>query len=184
MLATTILFAITAASQTGVKYRVLATTQTSTMERELNDAAREGYLLSSAIGGETEFGGSELVAVVERDNSRELDYPFEYLVLATNSNGTMQAELEQASRLGFVFVAQTVFETDQAGHEVVIILERGPEGALLCDYQLLATQRTSTMQREIREHAERGFVVRGMSVAQTAFGGKEVVVVTERCTLP
>jgi hypothetical protein len=69
VLATTILFAITAASQTGVEYRVLATPRTSTMERELNDAAREGYLLSSAIGGETEFGGSELVAVVERDNS-------------------------------------------------------------------------------------------------------------------
>jgi hypothetical protein len=40
-----------------VEYRVLATNKTSTMEKELNDAADVGFRFQSVMGGETTFGG-------------------------------------------------------------------------------------------------------------------------------
>ena len=36
-----------------IEYRVLATTKTSTMEKELNDAAEQGYRFQTVMGGET-----------------------------------------------------------------------------------------------------------------------------------
>ncbi len=166
-------------------YRLLATNKTSTMERELNEAARDGFVLVQAMGGNTEHGGEELVAVVERDNAVNHAEPYEYLVLATNRTGTMQNELNDAARRGFAFVAQTVFTTAFGGEEVVIIMERSLYAeAPVCEYQLLATSRTSTMQKELSEYGRKGFLVRGLSVSETAFGGNEVVVVTERCVAP
>ena len=168
-----------------VDYRLLATNKTSTMERELNEAALDGFVLVQAMGGNTEHGGEELVAVVERDNAVDHAEPYEYLVLATNRTGTMQNELNDAARRGFAFVAQTVFTTAFGGEEVVIIMERSPHGeAPVCEYELLATSRTSTIQEELSEYGRKGFLVRGLSVSKTAFGGNEVVVVTERCVTP
>ena len=167
-----------------VDYRLLATNKTSTMERELNEAALDGFVLVQAMGGNTEHGGEELVAVVERDNAVDHAEPYEYLVLATNRTGTMQNELNDAARRGFAFVAQTVFTTAFGGEEVVI-MERSPHGeAPVCEYELLATSRTSTIQEELSEYGRKGFLVRGLSVSKTAFGGNEVVVVTERCVTP
>ena len=168
-----------------VDYRLLATNKTSTMERELNEAALDGFVLVQAMGGNTEHGGEELVAVVERDYAVDHVEAYEYLVLATNRTGTMQNELNDAARRGFAFVAQTVFTTAFGGEEVVIIMERSPYGeAAVCEYELLATSRTSTMQKELSEYGRKGFLVRGLSVSETAFGGNEVVVVTERCVTP
>ena len=169
----------------GVDYRLLATNKTSTMERELNEAALDGFVRVQAMGGHTEHGGEELVAVVERDHGVDHAEPYEYLVLATNRTGTMQNELNDAARRGFAFVAQTVFTTAFGGEEVVIIMERSPYAeAPVCEYELHATSRTSTMQKELSEYGRKGFLVRGPSVSETAFGGNEVVVVSERCVTP
>src|SRR5450756_165335 len=45
-----------------VEYRVLATSRTSTMEKELNEAADAGFRFDAVMGGETAFGGGEVVA--------------------------------------------------------------------------------------------------------------------------
>jgi len=50
----------------GIEYRVLATSKTSTMEKELNEAAEAGFRFRSAMGGETAFGGREAVVVMAR----------------------------------------------------------------------------------------------------------------------
>jgi hypothetical protein len=47
-------------------------------------------------------------------------------------------------------------------------------------YKLLATNKTSTMQKELSEVAEVGYAFRAVSVGSTAFGGQEVVVITQR----
>ncbi len=168
-----------------VDYRLLATSRISTMERELNQAALDGFVLVQAMGGNTEQGGEELVAIVERDAALDDAATYEYLVLATNRTGTMQNELDDAARRGFAFVAQTVFTTAFGGEQVVIIMERSPYAeAPVCEYELLATSRTSTMQKEMSEYGRKGFLVRGLSVSETAFGGNEVVVVIERCVTP
>ena len=47
-------------------------------------------------------------------------------------------------------------------------------------YRVLATNKTSTMQKEITEAAEAGFVFTGITVGNTGFGGREVVLITQR----
>lgn len=48
------------------------------------------------------------------------------------------------------------------------------------DYLLLATNKTSTMQKELQEAGDAGFVYRGQTVFETTFGGDEPVVILER----
>ncbi len=47
-------------------------------------------------------------------------------------------------------------------------------------YQLLATSKTSTMQKEMRAMAAQGFVLVGLTVSKTRFGGSEVVTIMRR----
>src|SRR5262245_31895864 len=77
------------------EYKVLATSRTSTMEKELNDAARAGYRFQAVMGGETAVGGSEVVAVVAR--APGASERFSYRLLATQRTSTMQRELQTAA---------------------------------------------------------------------------------------
>jgi hypothetical protein len=163
------------------KYRVLATKKTSTMEKELNEAAEEGFKFEGVMGGETAFGGSEAVVVMSRDTSLERKGTYEYRLLATNKTATMQKELQQAANVGFEYLGQTVFETSFGGKEVVVIMERDREAKIEhYEYKLLATSKTSTMQKELLQGGEAGYSFVGITVAQTAFGGHELVVILRK----
>ena len=165
-------------------YQMLATSQTSTMEDELNHAATRGYRFSAVHGGETAFGGRELVVVIERDLD-ETPWPrFDYRVLATNRTLTMENELNDVASFGFRAVGQAVLETEFGGHEVVVIIERDLNDSARFEYAVLATTRTSTMQRELNDAGRRGFRIVGLSVGVTSFGGQEVVAVVERPLAP
>jgi hypothetical protein len=156
-------------------YRVLATTRTSTMEKEINQAADAGYVFSGVMGGETEFGGNEVVVVMERNTAAPSAAKRMYRLLATTRTSTMQKELQQAGREGFDYCGQTVFKSALAGREVAVILERNPEAGRQIEYKLLATSRTSTMQKELTGAGEDGFEFLGVVVAKTAIGGHEVL---------
>ena len=97
-------------------YRVLATNRTSTMERELNQAAEQGYRLETVMGGETAFGGKEVVAILGR---QQTPGRYAYRLLATLKTSTMQEELQAAAGIGFHYRDQTVFETAFGGEEVL-----------------------------------------------------------------
>ena len=101
--------------------------------------------------------------------------------MATSKTSTMQKEMQQAADRGFDYKGQSVFETAFGGKEVVVIMERDrdakPERH---EYKLLATSKTSTMQKELIEAGEAGFEFVGMTVAETAFGGKELVTILRR----
>jgi len=165
-----------------IEYRVLATTKTSTMEKELNEAADAGFKFQAVMGGETEFGGSEVVVVMSRAASSKSHY--RYRLLATSKTSTMQKELQQAAGEGFEYQGQTVFQSAFGGEEVVCILERdtnsNPPGS---DYKLIATSKTSTLEKELREAGAAGYQVLGMTVGKTAFGGKELVAIARRVKL-
>ncbi|WP_058866135.1 hypothetical protein [Chloracidobacterium thermophilum] len=167
-----------AASDQNIEYRLLATSKTSTMEREMNEAAREGFRFEGVMGGETAFGGNECVVIMSR--TAAMGTEFEYKLLATNRTSTMQKELQQAGRRGFYIRGKTIFETAFGGREVVVILERSSAADAPLEYKLLATSRTSTMQKELAEAGREGFRFAAMAVAETAFGGREVVVILYR----
>jgi hypothetical protein len=163
-----------------VEYKLLATTKTSTMEKELNEAAADGFRFEGVMGGDTAFGGKEIVSIVGRSEGASVGR-YEYRLLATNKTGTMQKEMTQAATSGFVFRGQTISDTLFGGREVVVIMERERgQTPAVAEYQLLATNKTSTMQKELSAVAADGFRYRGVTVASTAFGGREVVVITER----
>ena len=158
-------------------YRVLATNKTSTMEKELNEAAEAGYHFEATMGGESAFGGSEVIVIMSKERRAPSRGRYVYKLLATNKTATMQKELHEAGREGFEYKGQTIFKTAFGGQEVVVILEADRQAASKkrYDYKLLATSRTSTMQKELQEAGDAGFVFVGMTISHTAFGGKEVV---------
>jgi hypothetical protein len=93
----------------------------------------------------------------------------------------MQKELQQAGDEGFQYCGQTVFESAFGGREVAIILERSADTkAKRIEYKLLATTRTSTMEKELRQAGDAGFKFLGVVVGKTAFGGKEVISILQK----
>lgn len=163
----------------GIEYRVLATNKTSTMEKEINEAAEAGFRFQAVMGGETAVGGNEAVAVMSR--AGESKGRFAYKLLATSKTSTMQKELQEAADAGFEYRAQTVFKSVFGGEEVVCILERDKDGASQrSQYKLVATTKTSTLQKELLEAGAAGYQIVGMTVAKTAMGGKELVAIIRR----
>jgi hypothetical protein len=162
-----------------VDYRVLATNKTSTMEKELNEGAEAGFRYQAVMGGDTAIGGSEVVVVVSR--TAEAKGRFSYKLLATSKTSTMEKELQQAADAGFEYRGQTVFKSTFGGEEVVCILERDKDaGAERSQYKLVATSRTSTLQKELLEAGRIGYQVLGMTVGKTALGGNELVAILRR----
>lgn len=168
-----------AVAQDVTEYRVLATNKTSTMQKEMQEAADSGFRFVSVMGGETAFGGKEVVVLMQKTAAAP---HFEYRLLATNKTSTMQKELQDAADAGFEFVGQTVFESLFGGKEVAAILERPADepARQKWEYKLVATKRTSTLQNELQELGDQGFAAVGMTVGQTAIGGAELVVITRR----
>ena len=166
-----------------VDYRVLATKKTSTMQKEMQSAAEAGYQFGGVMGGETSFGGSEVVVVMTRTSNGKPR--FDYRLLATNKTSTMQRELQEAGDAGFEYCGQTVFESAFGGQEVVTILQRDRAAKPgRYEYKLYATKKTSTMQKELDEAGAQGYAFVGMTVAETAMGGHEVVTITRRRAEP
>ena len=162
-----------------IEYRVLATNKTSTMEKELTEAAEAGFRFQAVMGGDTAFGGSEVVVVMSRAAAAR--GRFAYKLLATSRTSTMQKEMQQAADAGFEYRGQTVFQSALGGDEVVCILERDNDStAGSSEYRLLATSRTGTLQKELVEAGVGGFQVIGLTVAKTAVGGKELVAIARR----
>lgn len=162
-----------------LEYQVLATSKTSTMEKEMNEAAQSGFEFRGVMGGETAFGGKEVVVVMSRSAARP--HQKVYKLLAANRTSTLEKEMQAAGAEGFEYKGQTVFESAFGGREVALIMERdkatAPNKRL---YKLLATSKTSTMQKELAQAGADAYQVLGMTVGKTAFGGSEVVCILEK----
>jgi hypothetical protein len=173
-----LLSSVPALCQARVDYRVLSTTKTSTMQKEMQEAAEAGYRFGDVMGGSTAFGGSEVVVIMTKSTEGQ----FDYRLLATNKTSTMQKEMQEAGDAGFEYRGQTVFKSGFGGKEVVAILERPKDlkAPQRFEYRLLATNKTSTMQKELQEAGEQGFEFVGLTVAKTLMGGDEVVSILRR----
>ncbi len=177
--ALSLLMAVPALAQTRT-YKILATNKTSTMEKELKEAGELGYKFLAVMGGETGFGGSEAVVLLEKVPGDKNTY--NYRLLATNRTSTLQRELQDAGEAGYHAVGQTVFETLFGGKETVAIVQKSSDqaNAVRYEYKLVATSKTSTLEKELREVAESGYEALDLTVGKTAMGGSEIVVITRR----
>lgn len=146
------------AEEQKIEYKLLATTRTKTMQKELNQVSAQGFRI--LVGSPT--SGSEMALFLQRDGTGE--NPYTYKLLATTRTRTMQKELNQTADAGFRLLPQTMIAKAQlfGGVEIVLIMEKPPEVTQTYEYKLLATSRTSTLQKEVNEAQEAGFVIVGM----------------------
>ena len=179
VLATALFVAAPAFAQSHT-YKILATNKTSTMQKEMQEAGDGGFRFVAVMGGETAVGGKEVVVLMEKTAGDKNTYS--YRLLATNKTSTLQKELQEAADAGWSAVGQTVFESLFGGKETAGILERNPESprGQRYEYKLIATSKTSTLQKELAQVAEQGYEAVGMTVGSTAMGGSELVVITRR----
>jgi len=171
----------TYAADASLNYRILATSKTSTMEKELNSAAAAGYRFSNVMGGKSANGGQEVVVAVVKDLENAGQDVRKYRLLAATRTSTMQKEMQRWADDGYEYAGQTVFETAFGGREVVVIMELDPARTRSrSSYRLLATTKTSTMEKELQDAGAQGYVLLGLTVAKTEIGGDEIVTILRR----
>lgn len=151
-------FGQTKKGEEDLQYKLLATTKTSTMQKELDETAAKGYRI--LVGSPT--SGTEMAIFLSREASPE--NPYKYKLLATTRTGTMQKELNEAAAEGYRLLPRTMIAKAQliSGVEIVVVLEKPPVVEKQYDYKLLATNLTSTLQKEVTEAQTAGYVIVGM----------------------
>jgi hypothetical protein len=138
------------------KYLLLSTSRTSTMQKELDAAAAEGFRVLTGSG----LSGDELALLLERMS--DTTQPMTYRLLATSRTGTMERELNDAANEGFRMLPRTLMRKGTgSGGEIIVVMERAP-GAPRVSYKLLATSRTGTLQKELSESVIEGYEVLSM----------------------
>jgi len=161
-------------AQAGDLYKLLATTKTSTMQKELDEASGEGYRI--VMGSPT--AGNEMALFLQRI-AKPPD-TFTYKLLATTRTGTMERELNELAEGGFRLMPSTIIAKKQlvGGIEIVALLEKPPTTPRQYEYKLLATNKTSTLQKEASDAQAAGFVIVGM-----VSRGEHMVVMERDATL-
>ena len=140
------------------RYLLLSTMKTSTMQKELDEAAAQGFRI---VASTSSCGQSEMVLFLERE--AEPPETYKYRLLATTRTGTMEKELNAAAQEGYRLLPRTI--TAKEGfltNEIVSVLERTPKSEKRYEYRLLATSRTSTLQKEVAEAEGDGYTLIGL----------------------
>ena len=139
-----------------------------------------GTILAGCIATVVAMTAVLAVGIVAPVHAQGVADAIEYRVLATNKTSTMERELNEAAEAGFRFQAVMGGDTAFGGSEVVVVMSRAANSKGRFAYKLLATSRTSTMQKEMQAAADAGFEYRGQTVFESALGGDEVVCILER----
>jgi len=146
------------------RYLLLATERTSTMQQEINDAAARGFRVVAASPKES----SEIVVLLEQTKDK-----YDYRLVATTRTGTLQREISDAAEAGYRIVPRAV---TGKGDEMIVLMEKSAEGPANVQYQVLATERTGTLQKEISDASVNGYSL-------TALAGRgEYVAILERAS--
>jgi hypothetical protein len=157
-----VLSAVSAAEAQDDRYLLLATERTGTMQQEINEAAARGFRVVAASPKES----SEVVVLLEQTEGK-----YEYLLLAAARTATLQREISDAAEAGYRIVPRAV---TGKGDEVVVLMEKGAEGLANAQYQVLSTERTGTLQKEISEASANGYTLVALA------GRGEYVAILER----
>jgi hypothetical protein len=125
------------------EYRFLSTMKSSTLEKEINQLAQQGWRFEQA--------GLLFVALMARDLKGKPERHYEYELLATRRTTTLQRELLEAGHQGWSY-------RGASGLMAVMERERGGQN-LTHDYTLLAATRVKTARKELDEAVSAGYDV-------------------------
>jgi hypothetical protein len=158
------------------QYKVLATRRVSTIEKELTQAATEGWEFRGVMS-RFDFGdmmmmafthvGGESFMVLERE-AGETKRRFEYRLLSAQRKKTTQQELDQAVAEGYIPLAiaggqDTSGAMVLLGPKIVlnIVLSRSIESPDAdkgrYEYRILGTAKVKAMEKEMNQAAKEGF---------------------------
>lgn len=163
-------------------YCILATTRVSTMERELNDAATEGFRLE-IVGDDIDSGEGavdEIFALVMRDARPDR---FSYRLVTLKDLSTAEEELAQALTVAAAegFIYRGLIQAPLGGHAVVVLEHDADTEAARLEYLVLATARMATLERELAEAASLGYRVMGLTMnGGGAFDSNDKIAVLAR----
>jgi hypothetical protein len=140
------------------RYLMLATAKTSTMQKELDEAADQGFRI--VMGSPTST--MEMAILLERKVKPPDTY--KYKLLATTRSATMQKELNDAAKDGFRLLPRTIISKSGivSFNEVVLVLERPPNTDKRYEYKLLATTSTEKLEKEVAQSEADGFILAGI----------------------
>ena len=157
---------------TRYEYKMLTTRRAATIEKEIMEAAAQGYeirgLISTLRSGFDIMIGGETVALLERpfgESARRYDYK----VLSSKLEKTIQEELDQAVSAGFT-PTEVVLTEDAGGPSglvgpqfvVTTILVRTANASDSSsvagrEYKFLEISKDGTMEREMNRAAKEGY---------------------------
>lgn len=169
--------AMHAADGPAFDFQLLATARISTMEKEMNQAAASGFRYSHFVGGDTSFGGNEVVVIMSKPLNGPAEPPRSYQVISAALTSNLEKDLKRAGADGFEFKASVMFHQSAGSTEPVCILERTGDKKRKYSYRILATARTSTMQKELQDAGHDGFNLLGVTFSKTLLGVEEVVAI-------
>ena len=128
------------------EYRYLKTTKVGTMEKEMNELAKQGFQFHLTSVGSITLMSRPLKATAQR---------YEYKLLATNRTSTMQKELTEMGAQGYRFAG-----TSSGAGGLVSVLEREANETARnqkFEYKFLATTLEGTTQKELTDALAAGF---------------------------
>lgn len=136
----------------GQLYLILSTSKTTTLQEEIDQTTIEGFRIVAT----TSRGGGQVVVLRRSAPKQEA---FSYRVLGTTKIDTMQKELNEAATEGYCILPGTMVTRERTfgPPELVAFLERPPDSSRRCEYRVLGTSRTGTMEDELVPVEDEGF---------------------------
>lgn len=131
-------------------YVLLATTRTSTLEKEMADAVAHGFRLHSGSAAD------ELVYLMERQDASAPRA--DYVVLSTNKRETLEREMNQAAARGYrlhPFSLAGILRSMSGTFETIAVMEKRESPAI--EYRVIATARAGTFEKELSAALEQGW---------------------------
>ena len=167
------------------EYKLLTTRRVSTLEKELETAAAEGYEVRGIMSAGKPVIGSEMVLVLERPvGDKNQRYQYRILSETLGQGNKFKDSLQKAISEGYrpVKVIRNVDVGFGAffgagGSPFLMILSRkaGDQGESADDpeYKILETVRISTLQKEIDQAAKEGYRLFLYSVGNVALMARD-----------
>jgi hypothetical protein len=128
------------------EYKLIDTARASTLEKEMNAAAAEGWRFEMASLG--------LTVLMSRPIKPPRQARYEYTILSTQRTKTLEKEIIEQAHLGYLFRASSI------GFGLAAIMEReknaGPPQATP-EYKLLAEKSAEKMQQQLNDACAAGW---------------------------
>jgi hypothetical protein len=138
------------------EYRLIFATETSQLQKDINQAATEGFRAAFMTAGDTHSGPQILVLMV-KDKGSDSASGYQYQILVSGRASLVEKGMNQFALDGFQYRAWTM-----VSYKLILMEKRSGPPAPESEYRLITWNRRETLQKEIDAAAEQGFRIESM----------------------